>query len=105
MIKLKKEREKHGKQISMSLMLVRQTRSAEMIRWWRTIEELVTVQANTKIVLNNKRKIWPKEWARHPEIYARRKEWHHETVSWKLALNRVYRWWDIEQAMRISKGG
>lgn len=105
MIKLKEEREKHWKQISMRLMLVRQTRSAEMIRWWRTIEELVTVQANTKIALSAKSKAWSNEWARHPEIYARWKESHHETVSWKLALSRVYRWWGVEQAIRISKSG
>ena len=81
-------------------MTSRQCRMDEMIRAWRTIDELITIPANEKIVVNKNSKT-KYTWSCTPELW---KEWNKKhSVNWKTARERYWRWYTIYDACNRPK--
>lgn len=87
--------------IPYKLMISRQNRMDEMIKAWRTIEELVTVPSSTKLVHNkNSKKL---HWQQYPELWEMWNKLHHPSVHRELARMRYYDWWTMIDACNRPK--
>lgn len=83
------------------LMISRQNRMNEMIRAWRTIEELITLPQSTKLIHNkNSKKL---HWQAYPELWEMWNNKHDPSVHRELARMRHYDWWSMIDACNKPK--
>lgn len=78
----------------------RLVRLNEMIRLWRTVEQIYTISDQTKI---NKKDKNQKKWFHCPELWEQYQQQHHTSVSWRLACERYARWINIFKSCNNPK--
>jgi hypothetical protein len=81
----------------------RLARKDEMIKKWRTIDEIYTKQKREKVVVWKWSLIWRDKKQTYPELLEYYEKRHHKTISRSLARYRYYLWWTIKNSCEIPK--
>lgn len=95
------ERQRRESPVEYKTVFSRLVREKDMLRAWRTLDEIYMYPASTRLMYNqNSGKV---HWKSYPELWEAWNSIHHPSVHWEMARLRHYNWWTMSDACNKPK--